>query len=305
MVQRFYKQQELNLGFFFNGQRGLRVLKFLRKKLDIKYVFLAKKNLNKKIIKSIKGDYSIINTLKDPAIFKEINKRKINLIISAGFPYIFGDNFFNKKKKIDILNLHGGPLPRYRGGSPLVWQKIEGKKKIGISVIKANKFIDGGKLMGTKFFSIKDKDNIKDIHEKSEKLFCNLLWNVVQKYYLNKDMKIYNKKEFPAKYYFQRKPDNSLISLTTMDSKKINNFHKALIPLYEAPFLYFREKKVSLLKFKTTNIKSNFKIGSVEKIKNNYYLNLKDKKLKLLKISMDIKKINNKFLRSEKLSKVN
>ena len=49
MVQRFYKQQELNLAFFFNGQRGLRVLKFLRKKLDIKYVFLAKKNLNKKL----------------------------------------------------------------------------------------------------------------------------------------------------------------------------------------------------------------------------------------------------------------
>ncbi len=299
MVQRIYKQQDLKLALFFNGQRGLKVLKSLRRKLNIKYVFLAKKNLDKKIIKEIAENYTVINSLKDPIIFEKIKEEKITLIISAGFPYIFDEKFFNKKNKIDILNLHGGPLPRYRGGSPLVWQKIEGKKKIGVSVIKANRYIDRGKLMGTNFFSIKDNDNIKDIHNKSEKLFCNLLWKVIQKYYLNRDIKIDNKKKFPAKYYFQRKPHNSLISLNNMGSKKISNFHKALMPLYDAPFLYFKKNKVSLLKIKTTNIKSNSKIGLVEKIKNNYYLNLKDKKLRLLKTSMNLKKINNQLLRSE------
>lgn len=299
MVQRIYKQQELKIAFFFNGQRGLKTFGFLKKKLDIKCIFLAKKSLDKKILKNINEDYKIIKTLKDPVIFKIINKRKINLIISAGFPYIFREEFFDKKNKIDILNLHGGPLPRYRGGSPLVWQKIEGKKKIGISVIKANKYIDGGKLMGTKFFSIRDKDNIRDIQNKSDKLFCNLLWNVIKKYYLNKDSNLNNKKQLPSKYYPQRKPIDSLINLSSMNSNQVNNFHKALVPIYEAPFLYFKKKKVSLLKLKTTNIKSNFKIGFVEKIKNNYYLNLKDKKLRLIKTSMNIKKINNQFLRSE------
>ena len=299
MVQRIYKQQDLKLALFFNSQRGLKVLKSLRGKLDIKYVFLAKKNLDKKIIKEISENFTIVNSLKNPIILKKIKKEKINLIISAGFPYIFGEEFFNKKNKIDILNLHGGPLPRYRGGSPLVWQKIEGKKKIGISVIKANRYIDAGKILGVKFFLIRDKDNIKDIHNKSEKLFCNLLWNVIKKYYLKKDIKINNKKTLPEKYYFQRKAVDSLITSETMELKKINNFHKALVPFYEEPFLYYGENKVSLEKIKTTNRKTNNRIGFVEKINNKYFLNLKDKKLRLIKTSYNLIEIKNKFLSSK------
>lgn len=303
MVQKFYKQQDLKLALFFNSRRGLKALKSLRGKLDIKYVFLAKKNLDKKIIKEITEDYIIINSLKNPVILKKIKQKKINLIISAGFPYIFGEKFFSKKNKIDILNLHGGPTPRYRGGSPLIWQKIEGRRRIGISVLKINKYIDAGKIMGVKFFLIKDKENIKDIYNKSEKLFCNLLWNVIKKYYLRERIKVDNKKTFPSKYYFQRQAKNSLITPDFMESNKINNFHKALVPLYEEPFLYYGEKKISLKTIKTTNRKTNNKIGFVEKIDNDFFLNLKDKKLKLVKTSFDIKKIKNKFLSSEILHK--
>ncbi len=299
MVQRIYKQQDLKLAFFFNNKRGIKVLKSLRKLFNIQYVFLAKKNLNSNIIKYITEDYQIIDSLKDPTILDKIRDKKINLIISAGFPYIFDKKFFNKKNKIDILNLHGGPVPRYRGGSPLVWQRIEGKNKIGISIIKTNLKIDSGKLMGLKFFSIKKRDNIKNIYEKAEKLFCNLLIKVIKKYYLKKNIKINSKKLFPSKYYYQRKPEDSLVRLSIMTSKNFFNFHKALVPLYEPPFLYLGEKKIFLLKIKNSNLKSKNKTGLVEKIKNKYYLNLKDKKIRLIKASINLEKIKNKFLKSD------
>ena len=300
MVQRIYKQQDLKLAFFFNSNRGLRSLNYLRKKLDVKCIFLAKKNLDQKILKKINSNYLIINSLENPIIKKKLKNEKINLIISAGFPYIFGKNFF-LKKRIDILNLHGGPIPRYRGGSPLVWQKIEGKTNIGISVIKINQTIDGGELLGVHNFKIKEKENIKKIKIKSEKLFCKLLWNVIQKHYLNKDIKLNTKQSFPAKYYFQRNAQDSLITTKIMNSKKIDNFHKALVPIYEQPFLYYGEKKVFLKKIKNTKIKSNNTIGLVEKLNSNYFLNLKDKKLRLDETSINLKKIQNKILSSERL----
>ncbi len=45
----------INIALFFNNIRGLEVLKFLKhkKNINIKIVFLAKKNLNKDIIKKI------------------------------------------------------------------------------------------------------------------------------------------------------------------------------------------------------------------------------------------------------------
>ena len=45
------------------------------------------------------------------------------------------------------INLHGGPLPSYRGGSPLNWQIINMKNSIGISIIKVDKGIDTGPIL--------------------------------------------------------------------------------------------------------------------------------------------------------------
>ncbi len=303
MVQRVFNKIDLNLALFFNGQRGLSVFNSLKDKVNIKCIFIAKKNLDNKNLKKIKKKFIIINSTNDPTIFKILKKEQINLIVSAGFPYIFGKNFFNKNKNIDILNLHGGPVPRYRGGSPLTWQKIEGRKNIGISVIKINRFIDSGKIMGVKFFQNNEKDNIKTIQNKANKIFSDLLWDVIKKNYLNVNIKISTKKLLPSKYYYQRKPEDSLINLEKTNLEKLCNFHKALVPLYNPPYLYYGDEKVHLKKIETTKQKSSNRKGFVEKKKNNFYLNLKDKKVKIIEASLNLKKIQNKFLASIKLER--
>ena len=74
------------------------------------------------------------------------------------------------------------------------------------------------------------------------------------------------------------------------------DFHKALVPFYEAPFLYFGQNKISLNKIKTTNINSNNHLGYIEKSKNNYFLNLRDKKVKLIETSIDLKELEKIFI---------
>ena len=57
--------------------------------------------------------------------------------------------------KFGTLNLHGGKLPQFRGGSPINWQIIQGRNKIGLSVIKVNKGIDSGEIASEKLFLLK------------------------------------------------------------------------------------------------------------------------------------------------------
>ena len=137
MVQRIYKKK-LKVAIFFNGKRGQDTYKILshQKELEIDLIFLAKKNLNLKNDSKIFKDKrtTIIKSTKEKVIFQKLKSSKIDLIISAGFPYLFGKKYF--QSGIDILNLHGGPLPKYKGGSPLVWQKINGEK-----FIKKNKLV--------------------------------------------------------------------------------------------------------------------------------------------------------------------
>ena len=66
--------------------------------------------------------------------------------------------------KIRNFKLHAGPLPHYKGGSPLNWQIINGRK-IGLSIIKINQKIDDGPLIVQKFFKLGENQDIKDVHQ--------------------------------------------------------------------------------------------------------------------------------------------
>ena len=48
---------------------------------------------------------------------------------------------------LEIINLHAGRLPKYRGGSPLNWQIINDEKEIGLSIIKIDSIIDHGPII--------------------------------------------------------------------------------------------------------------------------------------------------------------
>ena len=57
--------------------------------------------------------------------------------------------------------MHGGPVKKYRGGSPLNWQVIRGEKKIGISLIKTDEGIDTGGVISERYFKLDKKDKIR------------------------------------------------------------------------------------------------------------------------------------------------
>ena len=144
--------KNIRISLFFNNYRGVKILNYLlKKKLNINRIFLTKKLLNKKIINEIKKTkitFNLINNLKSKRIDKHL-KYKTDLSIICGFPHIFNKKLINLCS-YGMLNCHAGKLPQYRGGSPLNWQMINGEKYIGISVIKINKGIDTGDIVGEK-----------------------------------------------------------------------------------------------------------------------------------------------------------
>ena len=137
----------INIAIFYNNKRGFEVLKYFSKKKQKKYfiikkIFLSKKNLIKSVfLKTKKFNPILIDNVNSKFVEKEIKKNEIDIILICGFPYIFKKNIFDLPK-IGSINLHGGPLPKYRGGSPLNWQIINNEKFIGISAIKIDKGID-------------------------------------------------------------------------------------------------------------------------------------------------------------------
>ncbi len=264
---------------FFNNLRGLEVLNYLLKKKDIKIlkIILAEKYLNKEILKKIKNKIKKIN-------IHILNKNKLNsknkifniktdLFILCGFPYILKKELFNIPK-FGTLNLHAGPLPNYRGGSPLNWQIINGERKIGLSIIKINTKIDGGSLINQKFFKLKKNQDIKDVHKIANKIFPEMLYRSIRKITCFKKPFI-KKNNYLSKYYKQRTYKDGQIFWRKFDNKRIYNLVRAITTPYPGAFTYNSErKKIIILKVSISKKKlSQLKLGQV--LKNNNHIFIK------------------------------
>ena len=280
-------KKRIKLVLFFNHFRGIEVLKnLIKKKYIIQKIFLSKKNLNIKIIPFLKKknfNYEIINEVNNYKIISYIKKYNIDFNIIAGFPYIFKKDLLNAANYATI-NLHGGRLPEYKGASTLNWQIINGEKKIGISIIKANEGIDKGNILGFSSFLLKKSYDISDVHHITNNRFAKLLPTVLKKFINNKIIFLAN---IGGKNYKQRKSSDGLIIWKKMSKEKVFNFVRAITKPYPGAFSYLRKKKSKIIIFKCKPYKcsAEYRPGFIFNKNDSFFVKCKTGCIKLLEFS--------------------
>ena len=264
----------IKICFFFNGKRGLNIYSYFKKKkiFKIQKIFLSKRFLNKNILSKIQK-YSIINGINSEIVKK--NLLTTDIAIVAGFPYIFPKALI-ETPKLGTINCHAGTLPKYRGGSPLNWQIINGEKKFGITTIKMNKGIDQGQIIKEKFFPLKKSYNINDLHNIVNKNFPKLVFESVKKLSLGNKLK---KQSVSNSYFKQRTAKDSLIKLEKFTFNEINNYVRALKKPYPEAYFIYKKKKIIIKEILRSKIIINSQ--KILKIKNKYYANCKDCVIKI------------------------
>ena len=202
--------------------------------------------------------------------YAEVKKLKPHLSIVAGYSQIFQERLINLPK-FGTINLHAGPLPKYRGGSPLNWQIINGEKYIGISIIKMSEGIDEGLVLKKKYFLLKKNDDIQTVHKKVNKLFPDILINILKDIFNKKDRPV-KQIEKKAQYWHQRSDLDGRINWHLMKCNEIHNLIRALTKPYNGAYTYFNNLKVTIYKSRISNKKFCGTPGRVVKIKNNNLL---------------------------------
>lgn len=66
------------------------------------------------------------------------------------------------------LGIHASLLPKYRGGSPLVWALINGESETGLSLFYFDEGTDTGDIVSQRRIEIDDQDAIGDLLQKVE-----------------------------------------------------------------------------------------------------------------------------------------
>ena len=266
---------DLSYCFFFNGDRGLNILKLFNKKnLKVNKIFISIKFLRPQILKKIpkKNQYKLISNLNQKIISKTL--KNTDIALSCGFPLIFNQSIL-KLPRFGFLNCHAGKLPKYRGGSPLNWQLINCEKNFGISVIKMNDKIDAGDVFSEKNFHIKKNYDINSLHKIANKNFPQMVIKSIAKILNKKKPKKMRKKSLIWK---QRTEYDSLFEFKNKTFQQADRFVRALQYPYPNAFFNFKDKKYKILKIK--RIKKKLTPGEILFESNNLYLGLKNSTVK-------------------------
>jgi len=132
------------------------------------------------------------------------------------------------------LGIHASLLPKYRGGSPLVWAIINGEKESGLSLFYFDEGLDTGDIVARKKFKIGFDETIADVLRKVKVLSAN----VVRETYpllINGTAPRMAQDHSQATYAAIRKPVDGRIDWT-LSSVQIYNFVRAQSHPYPGAF---------------------------------------------------------------------
>ncbi|MDA8766467.1 formyltransferase family protein [Candidatus Pelagibacter bacterium] len=234
---------------FLNGTRGIEVIKKLKEfghGILTSVIPLKKKyDLVQKELKKLDTNCLRFDDVNDKNSILHLKTYKAKLFIIAGYSTIFKKELMNIPKE-GTINLHAGRLPEYRGGSPLNWQIINGETKAVISVIKVEEGIDVGQVLQDQNILINTSSTIGDLHDQANKLFPQLVINIIDKFDKTGKFSGRIQNEKNAVYWHQRNDDDGHINFKKLEVNQANRLVRALTKPYPGAWAFFEKKKVRI-----------------------------------------------------------
>jgi methionyl-tRNA formyltransferase len=171
------------------------------------------------------------------------------LAVMSGYARIVRKAFLDSFEG-GVINLHGGPLPRYRGGSPLNWQILRGEREIGISVMFTDEGVDTGPVLARDAFPLGPDESIDEVVAKTLPRFERLLLGVLD---ARRRGALRPEPQDPARarYFAKRLPEDGFIDWRTMTAQQVHDLVRALSGSYPGAFTYHRGRKVVLERTRT------------------------------------------------------
>jgi methionyl-tRNA formyltransferase len=132
------------------------------------------------------------------------------------------------------IGIHNSLLPRYRGGSPLVWQILNGETEAGFSLFQFTPGMDDGPIWAQGSVPIESGDQIGDVLEKLEVATIDTLRRVLPEIamgILRPALQDHTK----ATYCAQRYPEDGRIDWSH-SARRIHDFVRAQSAPYPGAF---------------------------------------------------------------------
>lgn len=201
------------------------------------------------------------NKLDSELIIRSVNP---DLCFVVGWYWLFNSSTIDSIPA-GMIGIHNSLLPKYRGGSPLIWSIINGDKEIGFSIFSITNGTDTGKIWAQYTHHLKDNDTISSVLKEFEYNAPLLLKSVLFNLINDIDIEVNVQDESKATYCAQRLPIDGLIDWAK-PAEYIFNFIRAQSSPYPGAYTYFNNKKLIIWSADLYNINYLGTPGQVVKV---------------------------------------
>lgn len=165
--------------------------------------------------------------------------------IVSGFPYWIPPSLANSPR-LGSVNLHGGPLPQFRGGSPISWQISLGRKVVELSVHVLEEQLDAGPVVLSDAFELGQEEDISHARLKSDAKFSELVARLLREPSLLTETQPQDHSK--AAYWHQRSSEDSVLRWGELTDIQAVNLVRAVSPDYGGAVTYLGDAKVEVFR---------------------------------------------------------
>lgn len=179
------------------------------------------------------------NLLRDTR-FPFVDVGEADIVLYYGWSDVIPKEIYENKL---CLILHPSPLPKYRGGSPLQHQIMNGEKESAVTILKVGKKIDTGDIYSQTTFSL--EGSLDDIFKRIINIGTRDTIKILNDITNNK-AKTYTQVESKATTFKRRKPEESELKLGDFKrktSKQLYDFIRALNDPYPNAYIKCKDGK--------------------------------------------------------------
>jgi methionyl-tRNA formyltransferase len=118
--------------------------------------------------------------IKDPQEYEKILALQPDLIVTAAFGQILPKEILDAPR-YGCINVHASLLPELRGGAPIHYAILQGKKKTGITIMYMVEKLDAGDILTQVEVPIEEDDHVGSLHDKLSEAGAELLSQTIPK----------------------------------------------------------------------------------------------------------------------------
>ncbi|MFG6118190.1 methionyl-tRNA formyltransferase [Thalassobacillus sp. B23F22_16] len=165
-----------------------------------------------------------------------------DLIVTAAFGQILPKDLLEAPKH-GCINVHASLLPELRGGAPIHYAILQGKKETGITIMYMVEKLDAGDILSQVKVTIEEDDHVGSLHDKLSLAGAELLHETVPKL-LNGELEPKKQDETFATFASNIKREQEEINWTN-DYKTVYNQIRGLHP-WPVAYTYWKGKPMKV-----------------------------------------------------------